>query len=163
MHRFPGLIARHRVDPGHLVHAGVRGREAVPFYHEAGYTRITVIEPAPGEAWVLRSQFPSVDVIQGSCSPAKDNHALRLDAAAPRAHAVVVNDPGSELAVLAGVPWDTLDLLIVNTSTSDVTEFASAYDLVTEVVTTRGFVEVDRWTRDTDGTLDAVFMKGARL
>lgn len=163
MHRFPGLVARHRVDPGYLVHVGVCGREAVPFYHEAGYTHITVIEPAPDEAWALRHQFPGIEVIQGSCAPAKDNRALRLDAITPRAQTVVVNDPGSELAILAGAPWGAIDLLIVNTSTSDTTDFANAYDLVTEVVTTRGFVEVDRWTRDTDGAVDVVFMKGARL
>lgn len=146
------------------MYVGMHGGEAIPFYHEAGYVHITVITPSPDEAWGLRSSFPSAEVVGASCAPAQDKNALRLDAVVPTAQTVIVNDPGNELAILAGVPWDSVDLLIVSTNTaSKATGFASAFDLVTEVVTTRGFVEVDRWTRDLDGVLDVAFMKGARL
>lgn len=160
MHRFPDLIARHRVDPGHLVHIGAHGGQAVPFYYEAGFNQITMLVSGSNRATVLRTRFPGVDV---RCVPIFGEGSDRLDALFPRARVMIVSEPGGELAILASVPWDSVDLLIISTSIIKITDFASPYDLVTEAVTTRGFVEVDRWTREHTGSLDVIFMKGARL
>lgn len=150
---FPALCHRHQVKPGPLVHVGgVQGRD-VPGYYEAGFFDITVVESAPDRVRALRTRFPGVDVQEVT-----GEAGFRLDAVSPAATVAVVNIPGHELAVLEFAPWDSLRLLIVNTSASDNLAGASSYDLLTEVATTRGFVEVDRWKR-TDTDLDVAFVK----
>lgn len=134
MHEFPELIRRHQVDPGPLVHVGAAQAREIPAYYEAGFFDITVVDPDPERAKALRTRFPGVNVVED----------LRLDAPV---HAVTVNEPGRELDVLDTLPWASLTLLIVATTSKDGANAASSYDLVTEAVTTRGFVEVDRWTR----------------
>lgn len=153
MFGFSALCHQHRVDPGPLVHVGdAQGRE-IPGYYEAGFFDITVVESSADRVRALRTRFPGVDVQEVT-----SGGGWRLDAVSPAATVAVVNIPGHELAVLEFAPWDSLRLLIVNTSASDNSVGASSYDLVTEVATTRGFVEVDRWKRaDTD--LDVAFVK----
>lgn len=150
---FSALCHQHRVEPGPLVHVGdAQGRE-IPGYYEAGFFDITVVESSNDRVRALRTRFPGVDVQEVT-----NEGGWRLDAVSPAATVAVVNIPGHELAVLEFAPWDSLRLLIVNTSASDNSVGASSYDLVTEVATTRGFVEVDRWKRaDTD--LDVAFVK----
>ena len=139
MNEFPELIRRHQVDPGPLVHVGAAQRHEIPAYYEAGFSDITVIDSAPERVKSLRTRFPGVFIVEMT-----GNETLRLDA---RARVVTVNVPGHELAVLDALPWDNLTLLTVATTAKDGADAASSYDLVTEAVTTRGFVEVDRWTR----------------
>jgi hypothetical protein len=151
---FSALCRRHQVKSGPLVHVGnAQGRE-IPEYYEAGFTNITVVESAPDRVRALRTRFPGVDVQEVT-----GEVGFRLDAACPLAHVAVVNIPGHELAVLEFAPWDSLRLLIVVTSASDNSAGASSYDLLTEVATTRGFVEVDRWKRTADADLDVAFVK----
>lgn len=156
MFGFSALCRRHQVTPGPLIHVGdAQGRE-IPGYYEAGFNDITVVESAPDRVRALRTRFPGVDVQEVT-----GEAGFRLDAACPAARVAVVNIPGHELAVLEYAPWDSLRLLIVNTSASDNSSGASSYDLLTEIATTRGFVEVDRWKRaDTD--LDVAFVKLGR-
>lgn len=163
MWRFPDLISRHRVDPGHLVHVGVIRDQEVSYYYEAGFSHITVAYPDPMVAKVIRTRFPGVDVNM--------DEERRLDAIAPDARVLVVRTPGNEVSTLLAAPWSFLDLIIVETCTAIGDDPASTYDLVTEIVTTRGFVEVERWTRDfdsrhsspADDVLNVVYVKGARL
>lgn len=156
MFAFPALCHRHQVKPGPLVHVGdAQGRE-IPGYYEAGFFDITVVESAPDRVKALRTRFPGVDVQEVT-----GEAGFRLDATRPDAAAVVVNIPGHELAILEHAPWDSLRLVIVNTSASDNSAGASSYDLLVEVATTRGFVEVDRWKR-TDTDLDVAFVKLGR-
>jgi hypothetical protein len=151
---FPALTGRHRIKPGPLVHVGsAQGRE-VPAYYEAGFFDITVVESVPERVRALRTRFPGVDIREVT-----GDEGFRLDAVSPFANVVVVNLPGHELAVLEFAPWDSLRLLIVATSTTDNTNGASSYDLLTEAATTRGFVEVDRWQRTADADVDVIFVK----
>jgi FkbM family methyltransferase len=181
MAAFPGLIRRLGVDPsGQLVHVGAHEGQEMPYYYEAGFTNITLVEPIPDLARQLRTRFPMTEVVEAACTDrdnelaqlhvmAKTNMSTlvapqsrdqvvdsylvqtrRLDAIAPNAKVAVIDAQGLELEVLEGAPWDSLELLIVESCTEDDSTMASPYDLVTEVVTTHGFVEVDRWVRDYD-------------
>lgn len=141
MHEFPELIRRHQVDPGPLAHVGAAQAREIPAYYEAGFSDITVVETDPERAKALRTRFPGVNVVED----------LALDA---QVQAVTVNEPGRELEILDLIPWASLTLLTVATTAKDGADAASSYDLVTEVVTTRGFVEVDRWTRHPEDGAD---------
>lgn len=153
---FPALCRRHQVGHGPLVHVGdAQGRD-IPGYYEAGFYDITVVESVPDRVRALRTRFPGVLVQEVT-----GQTGFRLDASCPKAAVAIVNIPGHELAVLEFAPWESLRLLIVNTSASDNSAGASSYDLLTEVATTRGFVEVDRWKR-TDSDLDVAFVKLGR-
>lgn len=156
MYGISALCHQHRVESGPLVHVGsAQGRE-IPGYYDAGFSDITIVESAPDRVKALRTRFPGVDVQEVT-----GEAGFRLDVACPFASVAVVNIPGHELAVLEHAPWDSLRLLIVTTSASDNSAGASSYDLLTEIATTRGFVEVDRWKR-TDTDLDVAFVKLGR-
>lgn len=146
------LVQHHRVDPGPLVHVGNVQGDEVQRYYQAGFNDITVVESSVGRIRSLRTRFPGVDVREVT-----GEQPFRLDAPA---HVIVVNMPGHELAVLEFAPWDTLSLIIVRTSASDNTSGPSSYDLVTEMVITRGFVEVGSWWYPGEG-LDVAFVKVA--
>jgi len=179
MQAFPELVKRHRVDPGKLVHVGAHEGQEMRFYYEAGFTDMVLVEPIPELAKQLRTRFPGVEVVQAACSDHEGEATLnilqrtnmstllepgpldqvtrtvgvalrRLDAIAPDAQVAVIDAQGHELEVLSAAPWDSLQMVIVETCTVDDPTVASSYDLVTEAVTTKGFVEVDRWTRDYD-------------
>lgn len=159
------LIARHLVDLGHVVHVGAVEGPEIAAYYEAGFSHITVVDADPERVRSIRTRYPGVDVVQAVCTPAEargndDVEVRRLDAIAPEAKIVTINSPGNERAILAHAPWDSLKLAIVGTCTAD---DPSPYDLVTEIATTRGFVEVDRWTRSYPTLLDVAYMKGPRL
>lgn len=150
---FEDLIDRHRVDPGRLVHVGSTEGDAVRSYYQAGYFDIRVVDSDPEHIKALHTRYPGVATINAQ-------GPFRLDAIAPNAHTVVVNTPGRELAVIQFLPWSDLRLLVVGTTAADNVNGPSSYDLVTETVTTRGFVEVDRWDRGGGGSdLDVAFMR----
>lgn len=147
------LVRRHRVDPGRLVHVGtVTGRE-IPAYYDAGYVDITVVCADQRQIRAVRTRFPGVDAVE-----TRDE----LASTSLGAHTFVVNVPGHELALMQFTPWTSSQLLIVATSTADTENGPSSCDLVTETVTTRGFVEVDRWERSGGGgAVDVAFLKVA--
>lgn len=151
MHEFPELIRRHQVDPGPLLHVGAAQDRQIPAYYEAGFSDMTIVDSAPERIREVRTRFPGVNVLEVTGS-----NDFRPGAGAFSAHTVVINTPGHELAVLDTALWADLTLLIVATNTQDATNAASSYDLVTEAVTTRGFVEVDRWTRDPRSGADTI-------
>lgn len=156
---FADLVDRHRVDPGRLVHVGstvgLGPKDAVTAYYEAGYTDITVVDSDPRRIKALRTRFPGVDVVE-----VRSDRVFRLDATAPDAHTAVVNMSGHELAVLQFAPWSSLRLLTVCTTAADNATGPSSYDLVTETVTTRGFVEVGTWPRLGSGSdIDVAFIR----
>lgn len=151
MHEFPELIRRHQVDPGPMVHVGAAQGHEISAYYEAGFFDITVVDSAPERVKSVRTRFPGVDVVAVETSD-----DFRPGAGIFSAKFVVINTPGHELNVLNTVIWGDLALLIVATNAKDASNAASPYDLVTEAVTTRGFVEVDRWTRDPRSGADTV-------
>lgn len=136
MHRFPDLIERHRVDPGRLVHVGAADGLEVSRYYEAGFSRITVIDPDPARARALRTRFPGVET----------DVTARLDA---DAQVLVIRHPAQARALLASAPWGSLAVIVARAST-----FCEAGPSDPA----GRFVEVERWTRDTEADPDVVFM-----
>ena len=148
MQQFPDLVRRHNVTPGPLVHVGGLLGDEIEAYYEAGFYDITVVRIGSDVARRhMRNRFPGVDVRDG----------VGLDATAPAV--LIINTPGQELEALQFTPWDDLRLIVVETTDNAASGLtASQYDLVTEAITTRGFVEVDRWTRSDVGGLRVAFM-----
>lgn len=139
MRGFETLVQRHQVDPGPLVHVGSAQHREIPTYYGAGFLDITVVDSDPQRVKNVRTRFPGVNVVE--------MEDLRPGAGIFSAHTVVINAPGHELGILDEALWNNLHMLIVATDIKGSGNAASPYDLLTEAVTTRGFVEVDRWTR----------------
>jgi FkbM family methyltransferase len=161
--------------PQHLVHVGAHEGQEVPGYLSAGIERITLVEPLPELAAGLRKRFPTLTVVEAACSdadglmqltvPAKTNMATlvpglvgsrvtvpvrRLDDIAPDADAAVIDVQGHEFAVLSAAPWDSLQLLVVETCTIDAPTLSPLYDETAAYMAQRGFRELTYFVRDYD-------------
>lgn len=69
-HQFPELLSRLELEPVGLVHVGAHHGEEMPFYEAAGFAQrdITLVEPNPPAASLLRTQFPKANVVELACS-----------------------------------------------------------------------------------------------
>lgn len=65
---FPALIKKYGIDPKHVIHVGAHLGEEVPYYREAGFTRITLVEPIPELCEQIAELYPDVTVIQAACA-----------------------------------------------------------------------------------------------
>jgi len=174
---FPALCLRYG-RPAHLVHAGAHAGQEMVFYRQAAVPRVTLIEPIPELAAQLRTAYPEATVVECACGAAAGRAVLsvtrpsnmstlgapeerlverridvtvrRLDAVAPDADAAVVDAQGLELKVLAGAPWRSLRMVIVETCTVDDPTMASPHEEVAAAMASQGFAEVERWVRDYD-------------
>jgi FkbM family methyltransferase len=72
----------------------------------------------------------------------------RLDEIAPDADVAVIDAQGAELDVLRAAPWDSLELVVVETCTVDDPTVAALYGDVIGFAESVGFVEIGRWVRD---------------
>lgn len=161
----------HQHKPRHLVHVGAHEGEEMSGY--VGIHRLTLVEPIPALAERLRHRHredPRVTVVECACSdhsgeavlrvPRRTNMAgfhadgdpiqvqvRRLDEVAPDADAAVVDVQGHELAVLAGAPWDSLRLVVVETCTVDDPTMSARHEDVEAVMRERGFTELARFGR----------------
>lgn len=170
------ILAEHK--PQHLVHVGAHDGEEVGGYLAAGIDRITLVEPLPALASRLRDRYaddPRVSVVEAACSdlegavtltvPAKTNMATvvpgldgetvtvlarRLEDIAPDADAAVVDVQGHEFAVLAGAPWGSLRVVVVETCTIDAPTLSPRYDLMARYMTARGYHKRAYFVRDYD-------------
>lgn len=174
---FPALVASLGIDPRHIVHCGAHLGEEVVWYLEAGFRRITLIEPIPDLAAKLRADHRDAEVVECACSDAPGDAVLhlmrrtnmstllppargdrtagsirvsvrRLDDVAPDANVAVIDAQGLELAVLRGANLAALDLVVVETCTVPDRTMAAGYDDVVAFMTGRGFALVDYWARD---------------
>ncbi len=145
MFDFPALVHLHRIRPGRLMHVGPVGLGTIPGYYEAGYSDITVFYADREHIKSVRTRFPGVNAVS------------ELPDTSLPAQTCVIDMPGYELSLVQLIPAE-VELLAVSTSASDNTNGASSYDLLTEVTTTRGFVEIDRQKRADGATIDVAFV-----
>jgi FkbM family methyltransferase len=78
---FPSLVTNLNITPTHIIHVGAHRGEEVPFYKEAGAGHITLVEPIPELAEVLRDRYEedaTVTVIESACGPAPTTATLSI-------------------------------------------------------------------------------------
>lgn len=78
---FPSLITNLRVTPTHIIHVGAHRGEEVQFYKEAGAGHITLVEPIPELAELLRDRYeldPTITVIETACGPTATTATLSI-------------------------------------------------------------------------------------
>jgi FkbM family methyltransferase len=72
----------------------------------------------------------------------------RLADVAPGANIAVIDAQGFELQVMAGAPWEALDLMVVEACTVNDPTIAASYPDVTALAAGHGFQEICYWPRD---------------
>lgn len=78
---FPSLVTNLRVTPTHIIHVGAHRGEEVEFYKQAGAGHITLVEPIPELAELLRDRYEedaTVTVIESACGPAPTTATLNI-------------------------------------------------------------------------------------
>lgn len=78
---FPHLVEKLRIEPTHIIHVGAHRGEEVEFYKAANAGHITLVEPIPELAEVLRDRYEedaTVTVIESACGPAAATARLNI-------------------------------------------------------------------------------------
>jgi len=78
---FPSLVTNLGITPTHIIHVGAHRGEEVPFYKEANAGHITLVEPIPELAQVLRDRYEedtTVTVVESACGPAPTTATLSI-------------------------------------------------------------------------------------
>jgi FkbM family methyltransferase len=78
---FPSLITNLDITPTHIIHVGAHRGEEVQFYKEAGAERITLVEPIPELAELLRDRYEldtSIDIVEAACGSAPTTATLNI-------------------------------------------------------------------------------------
>jgi len=174
---FPALLEDLGIEPLHIIHVGAHQGEEMPFYKEAGVSRITLVEPLPLLAAGLRDRFPEANVIQVACGkeegtatlnimsrtnlstlvdPTEDDKVVRkievpvfrLADIQEDANIAVIDAQGLEIEVLRAAHMDRFDLVIVETCTVDDRTIAAPHDATVAFMEDMGFVPVNTWSRD---------------
>lgn len=166
-----GIVARH------VVHVGAHEGEELKDYRQAGFEKITLVEPIPHLAQALRENNPDVEVVEAACGPDWDTAQLTLMTKtnmatlaqptsgdvvtgsievdvvplreiAPTANVAVVDAQGMELEVLQGADLSRYDLVAAETCTVADPTMASDYAAVTAHMEANGFRVYKYWVRD---------------
>lgn len=66
-HQFPALLTELDVEPRHLLHVGAHEGQEVPYYRQAGIEYLTLVEPIPDLATMLRLEHPDARVVEAAC------------------------------------------------------------------------------------------------
>ncbi|MEV4672168.1 FkbM family methyltransferase [Actinomadura sp. NPDC049382] len=79
-HAFPALLDRLDVEPRALIHVGAHHGEELPFYQAAGFAQdqVTLVEPNPAAASLLRTSFPRARVVECACSDEPGDAVLHV-------------------------------------------------------------------------------------
>lgn len=79
-HAFPEVLDRLGVEPRALIHVGAHHGEEMPHYRAAGFEHraVTLVEPNPAAATLLREQFPDARVVECACSDAPGEAVLHV-------------------------------------------------------------------------------------
>jgi len=78
---FPSLITNLDITPTHIIHVGAHRGEEVEFYKQAGAERITLVEPIPELAELLRDRYEldtSITIVEAACGPAPTIATLNI-------------------------------------------------------------------------------------
>lgn len=76
--RLPAALAELKMKPAHVIHVGAHLGQEVQHYRAAGIDRITLVEPLPANAELLRTTFPDATVLEVACGAARGKAPLRL-------------------------------------------------------------------------------------
>lgn len=78
---FPSLVTNLDITPTHIIHVGAHRGEEVEFYKQANAGHITLVEPIPELAEVLRDRYeldPTVTVVENACGSAPTTATLNI-------------------------------------------------------------------------------------
>lgn len=78
---FPSLVTNLDVTPTHIIHVGAHRGEEVEFYKQANAGHITLVEPIPELAELLRDRYEedaTVTIIESACGPAPTTATLNI-------------------------------------------------------------------------------------
>lgn len=78
---FPSLVTNLGIEPTHIIHVGAHRGEEVEFYKQANAGHITLVEPIPELAQVLRDRYEedaTITVIESACGPAATTATLNI-------------------------------------------------------------------------------------
>ncbi|QNR51978.1 methyltransferase [Streptomyces phage phiRKBJ001] len=78
---FPSLVTNLDVQVNHLIHVGAHRGEEVEFYKQANAGRITLVEPIPELAELLRDRYEddeTVTIVEAACGPAPTTATLHM-------------------------------------------------------------------------------------
>ncbi len=78
---FPSLVTNLRVTPTHIIHVGAHRGEEVEYYKQANAGHITLVEPIPELAELLRDRYEddaTITVVESACGPAPTTATLNI-------------------------------------------------------------------------------------
>jgi FkbM family methyltransferase len=78
---FPSLVTNLHVTPTHIIHVGAHRGEEVEFYKQANAGHITLVEPIPELAELLRDRYEedaTITVVENACGPAATTATLNI-------------------------------------------------------------------------------------
>lgn len=78
---FPSLVQNLGIEPTHIIHVGAHRGEEVEFYKQANAGHITLVEPIPELAQVLRDRYEedaTITVVESACGPAPTTATLSI-------------------------------------------------------------------------------------
>lgn len=78
---FPSLVTNLRVTPTHIIHVGAHRGEEVEYYKQANAGHITLVEPIPELAELLRDRYEedtTVTVVESACGSAPTTATLNI-------------------------------------------------------------------------------------
>ena len=175
------MMSSHGLAPGKLVHIGAHEGQEMKYYRQAGFNDvdITLIEPMPDYAALLRRRFPQTTVVQCAiddrdtgvanfnvgkitnvsslgCGPNDqiartiEVQVRRLRDVVPNPEYMVIDAQGFELNVMKSSNWGTVKAFIVEACTIPDPTMASDYSSVSALAQSLGFHEIAKWSRSYD-------------
>lgn len=174
----PEAIADLGIEPRGVLHVGAHQGEEVPVYRQCDFEYITLVEPDPDNAAVLRDTYPGCEVVEcavaESTEPATLHRAansvfsgLLPDAGQPTtgsvevnvrplrdiqdgciANVLVIDTQGTELAALASGRLDGVDLVIIETQELSRKMYAAFWPDAVEMLGKAGFAPAIRWEHE---------------
>lgn len=78
---FPSLVTNLKVTPTHIIHVGAHRGEEVEYYKQANAGHITLVEPIPELAELLRDRYEedaTVTIVESACGAAPTTATLNI-------------------------------------------------------------------------------------
>lgn len=169
------------VEPRRVLHVGAHHGEEVSTYWACGFRQVTLVEPDPTSAEVIRRLHPEVALIEQACAPlpvarvvftravetvfsglrpdpARQHDAIFDVPAVPVSsiqydtNVLVVDTQGTELDVLRSADLGPLDLVILETQAVSPDGHAGYWPDVLDYLTRHNWVPAIQWRHEPEGT-----------
>jgi FkbM family methyltransferase len=133
--QLPQAFADLAITPKHVLHVGANLGQEVPDYRRAGIERITLVEPDPEAAAVLRATYPDLPVLEVACattpgsallSRAEDASVWSTLATTPLPHGKAVTSQVEVAVVTVAEIQDDADMLVIDTQGTELDALMSA-------------------------------------